>query len=345
MAGQVSADSCEDNSVKRSLSLSSLSRASRRQEACTSHLSPHMSLLGVAVNTDISTHSRTDLSGYDKARAHKTSSVFSGSKQTRRCGRSASALNHSMQATCRLSTPLSVNTWSMSLERSGANISYERCRPDLPGSVQESVQGEAVRGPGISDQGGPLSSPANHHGQCGQYGEQAGATDYHNGQIQTDKPQSIQHVQPEDRVLPQDPVLPTPASKQGGFEPQTPATRHTTVTVSDSADNGQMPMSSPLNVQSQQLSTRQGSFRQKLSRANMMFKVMSQQTQDVESMLVWCWSNVVDGGPTSNEHWFNALCLLGYIMWCRSKNTVNYRRRPIVMTMVVLKFMVYFDLS
>ena len=38
----------------------------------------------------------------------------------------------------------------------------------------------------------------------------------------------------------------------------------------------------------------------------------SQQTQDVESMLVYCWSNVVDGGPTLNQYWFNVLCLLGY---------------------------------
>ena len=39
---------------------------------------------------------------------------------------------------------------------------------------------------------------------------------------------------------------------------------------------------------------------------------LSQQTQDVESMLVLRWSGVVDGGPTSNQHWFNVLCLLGY---------------------------------
>ena len=36
-----------------------------------------------------------------------------------------------------------------------------------------------------------------------------------------------------------------------------------------------------------------------------------QQTQDVESMLVWRWSSVVDGGPTLNQSWFKVLCLLG----------------------------------
>ena len=33
--------------------------------------------------------------------------------------------------------------------------------------------------------------------------------------------------------------------------------------------------------------------------------------QDVESMLVYRWSSVVDGGPTVNQHWFNVFCLLG----------------------------------
>ena len=28
-------------------------------------------------------------------------------------------------------------------------------------------------------------------------------------------------------------------------------------------------------------------------------------------MLVWCWYSVVDGGPTSNQHWVNASSLLG----------------------------------
>ena len=36
----------------------------------------------------------------------------------------------------------------------------------------------------------------------------------------------------------------------------------------------------------------------------------TQQTQNVESMLVYRWSSVVDGVPALNQHWFNALCLL-----------------------------------
>ena len=40
-------------------------------------------------------------------------------------------------------------------------------------------------------------------------------------------------------------------------------------------------------------------------------KTVSQQTRDIEPMLGWCWPNVGDDGPTSNQHWFNALCFLG----------------------------------
>ena len=29
-------------------------------------------------------------------------------------------------------------------------------------------------------------------------------------------------------------------------------------------------------------------------------------------MLFQCWASVVDDGPTLKQHWFNALCLLGY---------------------------------
>ena len=39
-------------------------------------------------------------------------------------------------------------------------------------------------------------------------------------------------------------------------------------------------------------------------------EITAQQTQDVESMFVWRWSSVVDGGPTVNQHWFTVLCLL-----------------------------------
>ena len=36
----------------------------------------------------------------------------------------------------------------------------------------------------------------------------------------------------------------------------------------------------------------------------------SQQTRDVDPMLVQCWPTVCDSGPASNQHWFKALCLL-----------------------------------
>ena len=35
------------------------------------------------------------------------------------------------------------------------------------------------------------------------------------------------------------------------------------------------------------------------------------QTRDVDPMLGWCWPTVCDAGPASNQHWFNASCLLG----------------------------------
>ena len=28
--------------------------------------------------------------------------------------------------------------------------------------------------------------------------------------------------------------------------------------------------------------------------------------------LIQCWTIVVDGGPTLNQHWVNVLCLLGF---------------------------------
>ena len=37
----------------------------------------------------------------------------------------------------------------------------------------------------------------------------------------------------------------------------------------------------------------------------------SQRTQDVGPMLVQFWPTVCDAGPASNQHWFNASCLLG----------------------------------
>ena len=37
----------------------------------------------------------------------------------------------------------------------------------------------------------------------------------------------------------------------------------------------------------------------------------TQQIQEVEPMLVYCWPTGYDAGPTLNQHWFNFLCLLG----------------------------------
>ena len=37
----------------------------------------------------------------------------------------------------------------------------------------------------------------------------------------------------------------------------------------------------------------------------------TQETRDVYPMLVQCWNDVVDGGPTLNRHWVRVSCLLG----------------------------------
>ena len=37
---------------------------------------------------------------------------------------------------------------------------------------------------------------------------------------------------------------------------------------------------------------------------------ISQQTRNLQPMLVWCWPIVYDAGPTSNQHWLNISCLL-----------------------------------
>ena len=38
---------------------------------------------------------------------------------------------------------------------------------------------------------------------------------------------------------------------------------------------------------------------------------VTRQTQNVEQMLVYCWSSVEDDGPTVNQHWLDIFCLLG----------------------------------
>ena len=39
--------------------------------------------------------------------------------------------------------------------------------------------------------------------------------------------------------------------------------------------------------------------------------ILTQQTRDIEPMLVQCWASVVDDGPALNQHWVNVSCLLG----------------------------------
>ena len=38
---------------------------------------------------------------------------------------------------------------------------------------------------------------------------------------------------------------------------------------------------------------------------------ITQQTRDIEPLLVQCWASVVDGGPALNQQWLNVSCLLG----------------------------------
>ena len=39
-----------------------------------------------------------------------------------------------------------------------------------------------------------------------------------------------------------------------------------------------------------------------------------QQALDVESVLLYCWTNIVDGGPTLNQHCFTVLCPVGHAL-------------------------------
>ena len=46
----------------------------------------------------------------------------------------------------------------------------------------------------------------------------------------------------------------------------------------------------------------------------------------IKKMLFQCWTSVVDGGPALKQHWFNASCLLVYIIKCphdMSRETVR----------------------
>ena len=39
---------------------------------------------------------------------------------------------------------------------------------------------------------------------------------------------------------------------------------------------------------------------------------LAQQTRYIDPMLVQCWTSVVDGDPTLDQHWIDVSCLLGY---------------------------------
>ena len=44
---------------------------------------------------------------------------------------------------------------------------------------------------------------------------------------------------------------------------------------------------------------------------------------DVNPMSVQCWPTICDTGPTSNQHWFNASCLLGCAQPSKHKTFVQ----------------------
>ena len=45
---------------------------------------------------------------------------------------------------------------------------------------------------------------------------------------------------------------------------------------------------------------------------------------DVDPMLVQCWPTICDAVPASNQHWFNASCLLGCVQSSKHKTFVQY---------------------
>ena len=47
--------------------------------------------------------------------------------------------------------------------------------------------------------------------------------------------------------------------------------------------------------------------------------VYTPSKHDVDKMLVYCWSTVCDADPASNQHWFNASCLLGCVQPSKHK--------------------------
>ena len=55
------------------------------------------------------------------------------------------------------------------------------------------------------------------------------------------------------------------------------------------------------------------------------FKCGARRTRDVESILVWRWFSVVDGGPTLSRRWSGVACLLSSscIAHRRNINLIN----------------------
>ena len=51
--------------------------------------------------------------------------------------------------------------------------------------------------------------------------------------------------------------------------------------------------------------------------------VGARRTRDVESISVWRWSSVVDGGPTLKQRWFGVAYLLGSFCIAHNINLIN----------------------
>ena len=42
-----------------------------------------------------------------------------------------------------------------------------------------------------------------------------------------------------------------------------------------------------------------------MTRLNITLKKCTQETRDIEPLLVQCWDGIIDGGPTLNQQWLN----------------------------------------
>ena len=47
------------------------------------------------------------------------------------------------------------------------------------------------------------------------------------------------------------------------------------------------------------------------------------ETQGFQPMLFWCWASVADAGPTSNQHWFDALGYHAALIPSRKQQTLS----------------------